>query len=85
MQLSPADMLSDLPGRTGQIAHVEYQGAYVVLTLQPDGTDQETLHISQTESAYLAHPLQVNDSARASWHIADAHLVKASPRPPTAA
>jgi hypothetical protein len=33
----------------------------------------------------LANPLQVNDSARASWHFADAHLVKVSPRPPTAA
>ena len=85
MQLSHAEMQSDPPGRTGQITHVEYQGAYVVLTLQPEGSGQEDLHISQTEAAYLAHPLQVNDSARASWHTADAHLVKASPRPPTAA
>jgi len=76
---------SDQPSRVGQITHVEYQGAYVLLTFQPQGEHSEVLHISQSEAYYMAHPFQVDETARVTWHADDAHLLRASPISPTAA
>lgn len=75
----------DQTSRVGQITHVEYQGAYVLLTFQPQGEHSEVLHISQSEADYMANPLQVDETARVAWHADDAHLLKASPISPTAA
>jgi ABC-type Fe3+/spermidine/putrescine transport system ATPase subunit len=76
---------SDQPTRVGQITHVEYQGAYVLLTFQPQGEDHEVMHISQSEADYMANPLQVDETARVAWHADDAHVLSATSISPTAA
>lgn len=79
MQLSTAGHMSaDSTCRAGQITDIEYQGAYVLVTLQPDGQGVEPLHISMPEASLLAQALQVRRPAWVGWHTADAHLLRAT-------
>lgn len=69
--------------RQGYITDIEYQGTYVLLTLQPDGEGLEPLHISLPEATFLNHPVQLHSPAVAFWHPQDAHAL--TPMSPTAA
>lgn len=88
MQLHSGDSPNASPwARPGVITDIEYQGSYVMLTLQPNCADHEPLHISVTEDQFTALSVTLGGSAQACWSAADAHPLPASPRgvSPTAA
>jgi len=82
---APTEALADLSSRAGQVTDIEYQGSYVLVTLQPDGQGHEPLHISVPEATFMAQPLQRHSPALACWHHRDAHLLQAAAPVPTAA
>ena len=79
MQWAPTGQSTDSLCRTGQITDIEYQGAYVLLTLQPDGQSMESLHISMPEATFMNQPVSVNSRAVVCWHANDAHLLATAP------
>ena len=76
---------ADMPNRIGQITDIEYQGSYVLVTLQPEGQGSEPLQIHVPEATFMAQPLSLNSPALACWHTHDAHLLQAATPVPTAA
>ncbi len=82
---TPSGAPADLPSRAGQITDIEYQGSYVLVTLQPDGQGHEPLHISVPEATFMAQPLPRHSPALACWHHRDAHVLQAATPVPTAA
>ncbi|RRS03801.1 ABC transporter ATP-binding protein [Aquabacterium soli] len=59
------------------VTGVEYQGTYVLLTLQSGGQDSNELNVMLSEAAYQATPWQPGDPARAHWDAHDVHRLAA--------
>jgi putative spermidine/putrescine transport system ATP-binding protein len=68
---------------SGKVLGIEYQGLQVLLTVQPDDAQQETLTVSLPEAVYMAAPTQLHAPLNLYWHEADAHVLP--PSFPTAA
>ena len=59
------------------VTGVEYQGTYVLLTLQSGGQDSSELNVMLSEAAYQATPWQPGDPAHAHWDANDVHRLAA--------
>jgi putative spermidine/putrescine transport system ATP-binding protein len=60
---------------SGTVYAIEYQGAFVKVTLRTAGDDDFVAYLRDDQ--FLKNPVQIGDAATASWQRADLHLLRA--------
>jgi putative spermidine/putrescine transport system ATP-binding protein len=60
---------------SGTVYAIEYQGAFVKVTLRTAGDDEFVAYLRDDQ--FLRNPVQIGDPATASWQRADLHLLRA--------
>ncbi len=65
--------------RAGRVTDIEYQGAYVLVTVRPQDAPSAPLQVSLPESVFMAQPVALNSAATVFWHEADVHALSPSP------
>jgi putative spermidine/putrescine transport system ATP-binding protein len=60
---------------SGTVYAIEYQGAFVKVTLRTAGDDEFVAYLRDDQ--FLRNPVQIGDAATASWQRADLHLLRA--------
>ncbi|HEX2479775.1 MAG TPA: TOBE domain-containing protein, partial [Geminicoccaceae bacterium] len=60
---------------SGAVYAIEYQGAFVKVTLRTAGDDEFVAYLRDDQ--FLRSPVQIGDAATASWRREDLHLLRA--------
>jgi len=60
---------------SGTVYAIEYQGAFVKVTLRTAGEDEFVAYLRDDQ--FLRNPVGIGDAATASWQRADLHLLRA--------
>jgi putative spermidine/putrescine transport system ATP-binding protein len=60
---------------SGTVYAIEYQGAYVKVTMRIAGDEEFVAYLRDDQ--FLRNPVQIGDAATASWQRADLHLLRA--------
>jgi putative spermidine/putrescine transport system ATP-binding protein len=60
---------------SGTVYAIEYQGAFVKVTLRTAGDDDFVAYLRDDQ--FLRNPVQMGDAATASWRREDLHLLRA--------
>jgi putative spermidine/putrescine transport system ATP-binding protein len=60
---------------SGTVYAIEYQGAFVKVTLRTAGDDEFVAYLRDDQ--FLRNPLEIGDAATASWRREDLHLLRA--------
>ena len=60
---------------SGAVYAIEYQGAFVKVTLRTPGDDDFVAYLRDDQ--FLRNPVQIGDAATASWRREDLHLLRA--------
>ena len=63
-------------GCTATVSDVEYQGTYVLLSLQLDGDGADRgVSVMLSEAAFVEHPWAIGNRVDLSWNPAQAHVL----------
>ena len=60
---------------SGTVYAIEYQGAFVKVTLRTAGDDDFVAYLRDDQ--FLEKPVEIGDAATATWQRADLHLLRA--------
>jgi putative spermidine/putrescine transport system ATP-binding protein len=60
---------------SGAVYAIEYQGAFVKVTMRIDGDEEFVAYLRDDQ--FLASPAEIGDTATASWQREDLHLLRA--------
>ena len=60
---------------SGTVYAIEYQGAFVKVTMRIVGDEEFVAYLRDDQ--FLRNPVEIGDTATASWQRADLHLLRA--------